>query len=130
MGKGGKTFLKKSFSLPSPNPIPPFPKTFVFIESLLPVFPAGRVRTMSFGRFFMGTLGMGSGAKEACGGEEKGGPAGVQAAICLAWLLYDSFGADVMYGEGVAVCPGVEQDRFRGKLRVQGRRRHCVKDRV
>ena len=24
-----------------------------------------------------------------------------------------------MYGEGVAVCPGVEQDRFRGKLRVQ-----------
>ena len=41
----------------------------MFIESLLPVFPAGRVRTMSFGRFFMGTLGMGSGAKEACGGE-------------------------------------------------------------
>ena len=39
----------------------------------------------------------------------------MQAAICLAWLLYDSFGADVMYGEGVAVCPGVEQDRFRGK---------------
>ena len=102
----------------------------MFIESLLPVFPAGRVRTMSFGRFFMGTLGMGSGAKEACGGEEKGGPAGVQTAICLAWLLYDSFGADVMYGEGVAVCPGVEQDRLRGKLRVQGRRRHCVKDRV
>lgn len=54
----------------------------------------------------------------------------MQAAICLAWLLYDSFGADVMYGEGVAVCPGVEQDRLRGKLRVQGRRRHCVKDRV
>ena len=102
----------------------------MFIESLLPVFPAGRVRTMSFGRFFMGTLGMGSGAKEACGGEEKGGPAGVQAAICLAWLLYDSFGADVMYGEGVAVCLGVEQDRLRGKLRVQGRRRHSVKDRV
>ena len=25
---------QKSFSLPSPNPIPPFPKTFVFIESL------------------------------------------------------------------------------------------------
>ena len=96
----------------------------MFIESLLPVFPAGRVRTMSFGRFFMGTLGVGLGAKEACGGEEKGGPAGVQAAICLAWLLYDSFGADVMYGDGV------EQDRLRGKLRVQGRRRHCVKDRV
>ena len=44
----------------------------------------------------------------------------MQAAICLAWLLYDSFGADVMYGEGVAVCPGVEQDRLRGKLRVLG----------
>ncbi|XUR85988.1 hypothetical protein WCP94_002628 [Bilophila wadsworthia] len=40
MGKGGKTFLKKSFSLPSPNPIPPFPKTFVFIESLFEVFLA------------------------------------------------------------------------------------------
>ena len=35
---GGKTFLKKGFSLPSPNPIPPFPKTFVFIESLSAVF--------------------------------------------------------------------------------------------
>ena len=34
MGKGRKIFLEKSFSLPSPNPIPPFPKTFVFIESL------------------------------------------------------------------------------------------------
>ena len=34
LGKGGKTFLKKSFSLPSPNPIPPFPKTFALIESL------------------------------------------------------------------------------------------------
>ena len=41
MGKGGKTFLEKSFSLPSPNPIPPFPKTFDFIESLLPAFPVG-----------------------------------------------------------------------------------------
>ena len=38
LGKGGKTFLKKSFSLPSPNPIPPFPKTFDFIESLFTVF--------------------------------------------------------------------------------------------
>ena len=42
LGKGGKTFLKKSFSLPSPNPIPPCPKTFAFIESLLGVFPCGR----------------------------------------------------------------------------------------
>ena len=39
LGKGGKTFLEKSFSLPSPNPIPPFPKTFVFIESLFGIFP-------------------------------------------------------------------------------------------
>ena len=39
LGKGGKTFLKKSFSLPSPNPIPPFPKTFAFIESLFGIFP-------------------------------------------------------------------------------------------
>ena len=55
MGKGGKTFLKKSFSLPSQNPIPPFPKTFVFIESLLPVFPVeGRKppERCPFGRFF------------------------------------------------------------------------------
>ncbi|XUR84870.1 hypothetical protein WCP94_001510 [Bilophila wadsworthia] len=39
MGKGGKTFLKKSFSLPSPNPILPFPKTFALIESLSAAFP-------------------------------------------------------------------------------------------
>ncbi|XUR85052.1 hypothetical protein WCP94_001692 [Bilophila wadsworthia] len=40
-GREGKAFLKKSFSLPSPNPIPPFPKTFGFIESLFPGFPMG-----------------------------------------------------------------------------------------
>ena len=34
LGKGGRTFLKKGFSLPSPTPIPPSPKTFEFIESL------------------------------------------------------------------------------------------------
>ena len=39
-GRVGRTFLKapikgaSGFSLPSPNPIPPSPKTFVFIESL------------------------------------------------------------------------------------------------
>lgn len=44
MGKGGKTFLKKSFSLPSPNPIPPSPKTFVFIESLFRKCTAHRDR--------------------------------------------------------------------------------------
>ena len=33
-GRREGTFLKKGFPLPSPNPIPPFPKTFVFIESL------------------------------------------------------------------------------------------------
>ena len=41
LGKGGKTFLEKSFSLPSPNPIPPFPKTFMLIESLISAFPYG-----------------------------------------------------------------------------------------
>ena len=55
---------------------------------------SGRCRS---GVFLWGKpLGMGSGAKESCGEEEKGGPAGVQAAICLAWLLYASFGVDVM----------------------------------
>ena len=41
MGKVGKTFLEKSFSLPSPNPIPLFPKTFDVIESLLSASPVG-----------------------------------------------------------------------------------------
>ena len=43
LGKGGRTLLKKGFSPPSPNPIPSFPKTFVFIESLSEGFP-GRTR--------------------------------------------------------------------------------------
>ncbi|XUR84921.1 hypothetical protein WCP94_001561 [Bilophila wadsworthia] len=47
MGKGGKTFLKKSFSLPSPNPIPPFLKTFNFIESLFPAFPVGKKKSLN-----------------------------------------------------------------------------------
>ena len=53
LGKGGKTFLKKSFSLPSPNPIPPFPKTFAFIESLFEKYGwhAGRVRRFRCGTF-------------------------------------------------------------------------------
>ena len=38
LGKGGETFLKKSFSLPSPNPIPPFPKTIDLIDALFAVF--------------------------------------------------------------------------------------------
>ena len=41
LGKGGKTFLKKSFPSPSPNLIPPFPKTFMLIESLISAFPYG-----------------------------------------------------------------------------------------
>ena len=44
LGKGGKSFSSEKFSLPSPNPIPPFPKTFDFIESLFaafPVYPVG-----------------------------------------------------------------------------------------
>ena len=53
LGKGGKTFLKKSFSLPSPNPIPPFPKTFGFIESLFTDLPVNGKRPdgRPFGRF-------------------------------------------------------------------------------
>ena len=35
IGEGRENFLKKAFPPPSPNPILPFPKTFVFIESLL-----------------------------------------------------------------------------------------------
>ena len=40
LGKGGGTFLKKSFPLPSPNPIPPSSKLFGFIESLMSAFPS------------------------------------------------------------------------------------------
>ena len=55
MGRGEGTFLKKGFPLPSPNPTPLPPKTFVFIESLLPVFLVeGRKppERCPFGRFF------------------------------------------------------------------------------
>ena len=97
LGRGRRAFLEKGFPASPQICQAPSLKASVFIESLLPVFPAGCVRTMSFGRFLWGKpLGMGSGAKESCGEEEKGGPAGVQAAICLAWLLYASFGVDVM----------------------------------
>ena len=54
-GRGEGTFLKKGFPLPSPNLTPLPPKTFVFIESLLPVFPVeGRKppERCPFGRFF------------------------------------------------------------------------------
>ena len=39
-GREGK-LSKEKFSLPSPNPIPPFPKTFMLIESLISAFPYG-----------------------------------------------------------------------------------------
>ena len=42
IGEGRENFSEEKLSLPSPNPIPPFPKTFVFIESLLGRFPCGR----------------------------------------------------------------------------------------
>ena len=38
IGEGRENFSEEKLSLPSPNPIPPFPKTFDFIESLLSVF--------------------------------------------------------------------------------------------
>ena len=39
IGEGRANFSEEKLSLPSPNPIPPFPKTFVFIESLFGIFP-------------------------------------------------------------------------------------------
>ena len=36
--------------------------------------------------------------KAACGEGGKGGPSGAQAAVCLAWRLYASFGADIVHG--------------------------------
>ena len=48
LGKGGGTFLKKSFPLHSPNPIPPSPKTFAVIESLLPWLPVDKKQSDGF----------------------------------------------------------------------------------
>ena len=48
LGKGGGTFLKKSFPLPSPHPIPPSPKTFAVIESLLPWLPVDKKQSDGF----------------------------------------------------------------------------------
>ena len=42
MGRGEGTLLEKGFPLPSPNPTPLPPKTFAFIESLLPAISIGR----------------------------------------------------------------------------------------
>ena len=39
IGEARENFSEEKFSLPSPNPTSPFPKTFDFIESLLSVFP-------------------------------------------------------------------------------------------
>ena len=36
---GRESFSEEKLSLPSPNPIPPFPKTFVFIKSQSAAFP-------------------------------------------------------------------------------------------
>ena len=47
-GKGGGTFLKKSFPLPSPSPIPPSQKTFAVIESLLPWLPVDKKQSDGF----------------------------------------------------------------------------------
>ena len=44
IGEGRENFSEEKLSLPSPNPIPPFPKTFDFIESLLSVFPVDMKR--------------------------------------------------------------------------------------
>mgnify|MGYP000280650847 CR=1 FL=1 len=39
IGEGREPLSEESVSLPSPNPIPPSPKTFGLIESLLEAFP-------------------------------------------------------------------------------------------
>ena len=44
IGEGRENFSEEKFSLPSPNPTSPFPKTFDFIESLLSVFPVDMKR--------------------------------------------------------------------------------------
>ena len=81
LGRG--TFLEKG----SPPQFPSFssPKVFVFIESLLPVFPVARVRAISFGRFFMD-----EGGKREMGKLEREEirEVGRETAICLAWRLY------------------------------------------
>ena len=38
IGEGMENFSSEKFSLPSPNPTSPFPKTFYFIESLFAGF--------------------------------------------------------------------------------------------
>ena len=38
IGEGRENFSEEKFSLHFPNPIPPFPKTFDFIESLFAGF--------------------------------------------------------------------------------------------
>ena len=38
LGEGRENFSSEKFSLPSPNPTSPFPKTFDFIESLFAGF--------------------------------------------------------------------------------------------
>ena len=56
LGKEGNTFLKKGFSLPSPNPIPPSSKTFIngteygcgYAEARSPA-EVSRRRLLSFG---------------------------------------------------------------------------------
>ena len=44
IGEGKGKLSKESFPFPSPNPTPFLSKTFVLIESLLPVFPVGKKR--------------------------------------------------------------------------------------
>ena len=64
--------------------------------------------------------------KAACGEGGKGGPSGAQAAVCLAWRLYASFGADIVHG-ALAFAPTLGGT---GAICIQARRRHWVKDKV
>ena len=47
IGEGREAPSPEGASLPSPNPIPPFPKTFDFIESLFPAFPVGKKKSLN-----------------------------------------------------------------------------------
>ena len=78
--------------------------------------------------FFMGGLWGWAWKKAACGEGGKGGPSGAQAAVCLAWRLYASFGADIVHG-ALAFAPALGGTGA-GSICVRARRRHCVKDKV
>lgn len=87
LGRGRRAFLEKGFPASPQICQAPSLKASVFIESLLPVFPGGPRPDDVVRAFFMGKA-VGDGIIGSKRGpvvrKGKGGPAGVQAAICLA----------------------------------------------